>query len=646
MLGGRFGITCSQQVFDVVTNDYTEPLWLQSSATDSFQSSGSGSPFYSQGFVEQNGVNLNQFSTTATSNIRIYKKLSTNVLIKHIKITNFYNKTYNQPTLVDTNKGVRNIVMYLTTTDPTTTFNANVSTANMIYQSSSQGEIPVNHGSYDSSFNRVFPATTATFHPVYQEIVGRYIVMDIINNWGSPSGTAVSRIDIACSIPTNVVALTMPITCRYIKIKRIDNENQLIHFSGIKIYNMSDAELSMSSGTVSPTPKNNDNAFNWDKLFDNNNTTYASTTGTSTDYIQLDLGSMIEVKKIKLFSRGYPSLQPATFLTTNMGCVVEVLDNSLESLGMYTIQDFRDYYAIGFAPVISRSIDTWLTTIGTEPATLALKWDCKEQSLVRTNGSYVTNSNQYITQWQESTRGSGWNFDIYDYYGYSRFEVDSDGQPSISMPYGSSFMTSDSRIVYPNRTYFIVMQLQTSSKYGHRPFNAGNGWNYWQTDGQFASSSPDWYFAVFEGFSLEGSNAYFVYDSLSRSADVVPDTSDVLNKRVVIGFKIEVINSTNCRIVFIRSDAPSTIKYTPNLTKNASEDLTVENTAANTYRWTINGRYRGSTTFDQYSSILAGETYWKSGSLKFYELNVHEQLTEAQMITECGRLMTKWNVIS
>jgi hypothetical protein len=85
---------------------------------------------------------------------------------------------------LEANRGVRATKMYLTTTDPSTTYNANVSAETQVFS----GDIPLNDYANLGASWKVLASTTRR--------TGRFFVCDFATNWGATDCMCVRRIQL------------------------------------------------------------------------------------------------------------------------------------------------------------------------------------------------------------------------------------------------------------------------------------------------------------------------------------------------------------------------------------------------------------------------------------------------------------------
>lgn len=354
--------------------------------------------------------------------------------------------------------------------------------------------------------------------------------------------------------------------------------------------------------------------------------------------MQLDLGSVVDIAKIILKSK---NLSPHFIdLWQLSGVVLQILDNSSAVIGEYNLYECKRIYNIGSTPRLIKT-NTWITS-SSDPASLFYKWDAQEvDSIIGLDGYPVTKSESLISKIKEKSNSSMDLMTNNDVDACKvKFVVDSSNYPSIALTYGSGLQTSGSKTVYYDKTYFMVFMTTDTGNADALPFVMGTLWRAPYNDNNYLTG-----FTQTSVLLRPSTNAVYVMNQ-SSTAYCMSLNSELQitdQKKVVFGFSYDFVNSTTLRISMISSSNPNTIKYSQNSTITSTEFRT--NYTNIDCRYHIGGR---PNAMKEYGTIVhmnsMGDQYWPALSGNLYEFNIHNQLSEAQLITECNRLMTKWGI--
>jgi len=610
-----------------------------------YVSAGTNNPFNSMRYINAAETPLPYFSANATSGVRVYTVLDNPVKFKQVRFINYCVLNGNS-TPGDTTAGARLINLYVTDYDPTTVYGSNVTANELIFS----GEIPELTGLYESITGYYYPKTDVKYFPVIERI-GKYVILDIVSNWGHASKVGIGSIDFGISSYHVTIPLVLPVTGRYIRINRLDDHSSQIQISEIEVYNASKVKYTITNGSIYPSAPT---GYEWNYLVDGNTTTYGSTLGTTNDeYLQVDLGSMTNISYIIIKVRGYPQLTVATEMYKISGCVLNVLDDTLTTLGQYVFQDICDSYKIGYIPCIKWSSLNWnITNPISDPPTMLLKWDTQQvNSVVNTKNLYVYKGDQYVKKWKESKTGNSDNdLTITGLNGNNcRFVVDNDNYPGISITHGINLISNGNRTVYLQGTHFVVgsfTSLTNNFKYLQRVlFTCGGKWNVPNTEGPWYPVSTTW--PILQVFPTMSNNtacigAYYAANKEVQQRSISVSFPD--NKKIVYGFKLEHVGGTTFRYALITSLNANTVLYSSTYSGTESQ-FTGTNTQVGN-RYYVNGIQHDLQRWPDvqgYNDPFYGEYYASSNSGILHEINLHDDLTGAQMITECQRLMAKWN---
>ena len=117
--------------------------------------------------------------TTGTVNQRLVLDLGTIRAVRKVRVVNHHNVG-----LYEAARGVRAAKMYVMTTNPSTTYGANVSAATLVFDGEIQANDYTNGG--------------ATFQEfvLSKELNGQYFVCDFASNWGATDVMCVRRIQL------------------------------------------------------------------------------------------------------------------------------------------------------------------------------------------------------------------------------------------------------------------------------------------------------------------------------------------------------------------------------------------------------------------------------------------------------------------
>ena len=612
------------------------------------------SPFHQERFLQDPVQNMECFRLiNVTGGIRIYTDLSKIYKFKAIRIINYYDREWEVDS-VKSGLGIKNTKIYITNVIPTAGYNTGITNDRLILDR----EIPINDGNNPLGNNISmgnYNANSFCF-PVINELSGRYVVVDIANNWGSSEGTGFANMEFAVSIPLTGTALILPVRGRYIKFNRIDGIINPVVLKRLEVYNSQNVIIPIVNGIVYPSYYD---GYNWNSINNQNRLVLTSTKGLiDNEYIQFDLGADYDIAFIKvrggrndIFDAGSRSQQHSM-----QGCTMSVLDSNMNNLGQYLFQEVAEEHGIGFISSTWKNTQYKTITNSTDPNTIVVKWDCQVINSVKDlKGADIYYSEQLMGQWNETKTGDNkWNYKVYDLYaGSGRFTVDKDGYPGIKLPVGCNLTTSGDTTMYYNGTYFIVIATSYPTMLYHGLFEMGNSWNMrHRYDSNYSNPRLTFKLAPinYNGLTDNDNKSYFngniSNNDFSSSIDLGINKIPPY-KKLVIGFRINkgtgYFNFKN-----IYSLNPRYIYSSPSIGTDMS---LIQNNYRNiNTKYSLNSRHnsvkQGSRHIGDELGVYFGDPDFRSGSMTMYEMNIHDSLlSDADMITECARLMTKWGIV-